>query len=451
MPRQSRPREPEIGYLSSISSQTQALYDIGLFRSRPDSRDVSKVDSDEEICLNSSENDGIYCRKPLPPPPLNLDKIKVHQARHPIHHGAVPTYLSDASAHGHSQRYDQNVIDSNPLNKRLPIEPGLLTTGRSPIEWTERDNLPNEDSETSSHHGISPTVSYSTKLQHVSQNEQGSGVCHTTVHGILATEGYERSDLGGMSHFSTHSEDEKVERLASGQSLSQRCQARRIRSHEPRADSPRTKVKNSRFRHILDGTTGKHAVPKIPRQLTLLNAKIKSALAPCPSPSYQPSTLEGMTELNERRLLSRFFGFDRMPQLDPLDEGRLRIIQYYLTIQPDPDLVIGQDIYPLASCAWLRNRIINSVYRLPFDRGRLRGLLLEDISTHTVNRGFGLLWNFLEDCGPKARCNALSMDRRKAQIDDAQREWFQVSTLAYRCAVMRRRRPFVLHETPMLR
>lgn len=58
MPRQSRPRESEIGYLSSISSRTQALDDIDLFSSRADSRDVSKVDSDEEICLNSSENDG---------------------------------------------------------------------------------------------------------------------------------------------------------------------------------------------------------------------------------------------------------------------------------------------------------------------------------------------------------------------------------------------------------
>ncbi|KAJ5318675.1 hypothetical protein N7476_005095 [Penicillium atrosanguineum] len=96
-------------------------------------------------------------------------------------------------------------------------------------------------------------------------------------------------------------------------------------------------------------------------------------------------------------------------------------MQQYLRNQPQPKSVLNEEIYPLVCCVWLRNFIVDSLHTLNFDRGRLLGLQLKDNVTQNVHRGFGLLWDFLEACGPKALHEDCTLGWQK----DAELRWFQ--------------------------
>lgn len=120
---------------------------------------------------------------------------------------------------------------------------------------------------------------------------------------------------------------------------------------------------------------------------------------------------------SEKRLLVNLLGFDLMP-LSLFDEAGLHGVKSCLAAQPHPDTVHQDVEYPIASCVWLREFIIATRSQLNFDRGRLRGLKLEDRRTVNVHRGFGLLWEFVEDCG---KTGYHEKDKNH------QLQWFQVS------------------------
>ncbi|KAJ5751539.1 uncharacterized protein N7511_008504 [Penicillium nucicola] len=147
---------------------------------------------------------------------------------------------------------------------------------------------------------------------------------------------------------------------------------------------------------------------------------------PSPKPFRQPS-LPSPEQLSEQRLLCMFFGFDLMGLSHLLNNDRLRRVRHYLASQPLPDMMVDGERYPTATCAWLRNFIVDSPYRLNLDRGRLRGLRLDDNASHNINRGFGLLWDFVEACGSKARCAINEGGNLDAVNKEDQLRWFQVS------------------------
>jgi hypothetical protein len=256
-------------------------------------------------------------------------------------------------------------------------------------------------------------------LQNTTKKDQQSAVSPNTVKNLAASENYGTSGNRGKSALLTPVNN-KDKLRTSGQNIKPQCGVPRVKS-APRKGHPSQTGK--RLLHVLRSGMRKHVGSG-------RKGQTGSASTPCPTLYLQPSTLERMNGLHERRLLSTFFGFDLMSHLHPLNDARLQQIQHYLTTQPHPDSVIKEERYPLVCCVWLRNFIVASPHRLDFDRGRFRGLRLEDKSTQNVHRGFGLLWDFLEACGPNVGYQACAMGLRKAKKQDAQLKWFQVCTVS---------------------
>ncbi|KAJ6125935.1 hypothetical protein N7471_010428 [Penicillium samsonianum] len=69
--------------------------------------------------------------------------------------------------------------------------------------------------------------------------------------------------------------------------------------------------------------------------------------------------------------------------------------------------------------------LLKMLFGLEIDRGRLRGLKLDDESSQTVHRGFGLLWDFLETCGLKASYQNGVVSRCEEMDKENQLRWFQ--------------------------
>lgn len=140
-----------------------------------------------------------------------------------------------------------------------------------------------------------------------------------------------------------------------------------------------------------------------------------------PQSPFEPEQWYGDT------LLATFFGFDLMGQIQPLSGDRLHQVRHLLTTQLHPDLMVTDVRYPILSCVWLRNFIVESPHSLEFDRGRLRGLRLEDQSSQNIHRGFGRLWDFLNACGPTSDHEPGRARQGKAKSKKNQMLWFQVS------------------------
>lgn len=377
----------------------------------------------------SEENDACN-NEALLPRPLDLEKNKyrtfeTHQVRSPslVDSGGFSSLDGTAynSSHDFNQTWEE---DGYTKYKPLPPEPGDdFSVGLIPsVESTTRkygigesvvlSSSYNERSTKSLHHMMTPKTC---------ANEQLFATSPSLVSNFSATEKYESIDHQNKSDFSTRSEREQRHLRTSGQNEEPPDQGQCINSTQHQKISSRIK---SNLSYVLkSGKVRKLAVGARKRQTD-------GALTPRPTLCRQPSTLERMNEFYEKRLLYTFFGFDLMKQLHlPLDNARLQQIQHYLTVQPHPDSVINEDSHPLVSCVWLRNFIATSPHRLDFDRGRRRGLHLEDKSTQNVHRGFGLLWDFLEACGPNVRYEACAKGLRKEKNKSTQLEWFKVCTI----------------------
>lgn len=164
--------------------------------------------------------------------------------------------------------------------------------------------------------------------------------------------------------------------------------------------------------------------------LQSLAAKATEALRPgakCPALCSIPRPI-GIEELHGDKLLAVFFGFDFMGQIRPLSGVRLHHVRHLLTTQPHPDTRVNDVRHPIFSCVWLRNFIVNAPNRLEIDRGRLRGLRLEDESGQNIHRGFGRLWDFLNACGSHSDHESGVAFRERTKSKQNQLLWFQVSS-----------------------
>ncbi|OKP12894.1 hypothetical protein PENSUB_1459 [Penicillium subrubescens] len=124
-----------------------------------------------------------------------------------------------------------------------------------------------------------------------------------------------------------------------------------------------------------------------------------------------------------RGLLSTFFGFEG--HLDALNGRQLERVRYLLANQPRPEDVIDKDIYPNSCCVWLRNFIVAFIRKLNFDHSRRTGLTDLHGNLHGVHRGFGLLWGFLDACGPTVVLTGVTKGGNALN----EFQWFQVGTL----------------------
>lgn len=390
--------------------------------------ELSADEGDSEPYENFSEETSTFNDEPLSPRPLDPKrgrhcKFRSHQARHATHVNSGLAASSHATPYGPAQN-DERAIYSNQdpdrdrKNKPLPLAPD----DRSSMELVPRtestarnyciDEALTLPSSKDDRYSMSV---YSMTLQNAAKKDQPSAKSSNAVKELATSENYGTSDHRSKSALLTFSEHKKD----TGQNIKSQCRVRRVKSVPRIVDPSQT---GKKLLHVLKGGMRTHVGSG-------RKSQTGDASTPCPALYLQPSTLERMNELHERRLLYTFFGFDLMSQLHPLNDARLQQIQHYLTTQPHPDSVIKEERYPLVCCVWLRNFIVASPHKLDFDRGRLRGLRLEDKSTQNVHRGFGLLWDFLEACGPNVRYQACAMGLRKAKKQDAQLKWFQVCTV----------------------
>lgn len=135
------------------------------------------------------------------------------------------------------------------------------------------------------------------------------------------------------------------------------------------------------------------------------------------------SQFQRTAEALGRGLLSTFFGFEG--HLDALNGRQLDRVQYLLTNQPRPEDVIDKDMYPNSCCVWLRNFIVAFIRKLNFDPSRRTGLTDLHGGLHGVHRGFGLLWGFLDACGPTVVLTGVTKGGNALN----EFQWFQVGTL----------------------
>ena len=375
----------------------------------------------------SEENDACNT-EPLFPPPLNLEKKKYRTSE---------THCSSSLVDsGGSPSLGATANDSNPVDIQIWEEDGYIKYKPLPPEPDEDFSvglIPSVES-TTRKYGIGESAGLSSSYNHRSTkslhhmttpetcaNEQLFATSPSLVSQFSATENYEPIDHQNKSDFSTRSEREQRHLRTPDQNKEPPDQGQYVESTQHQKFSSR--IKSNLSRVLKSDKVRKLAVRARKRQT-------HGALTPRPTLCRQPSTLKKMNELYAKRLLYTFFGFDLMKQLHlPLDNARLQQIQYYLTVQPHPDSVVNEDSHPLVSCVWLRNFIATSPHRLDFDRGRRRGLRLEDKSTQNVHRGFGLLWDFLEACGPNVSDEACAMGLRKEKNKSTQLEWFRVCTI----------------------
>ena len=376
----------------------------------------------------SEENDACNT-EPLFPPPLNLEKKKyrtseTHCSPSLVDSGGSPSL--GATAYDSNPVYNQVWEEDGYIKyKPLPPEPGDdLSVGMiPPLESTTRQYGMDKSAVLSSSYNDRSTKSpHHMTIPETCANEQSFARSPSLGNDVSATEKYESLDHRSKSDFSTQSEREQSHLQISGQNKKPSYQGRCIKSTQHKKLS--SSIKSSLVDVLKSGKVRKLAGRARKRQTN-------GVVTPCSTLCRQPSTLEAMNQLYEKRLLYTFFGFDLMnPLRPPLDNARLQQIQHYLTVQPHPDSVINEDRYSLVSCVWLRNFIATSPHRLDFDRGRRRGLRLEDKSTQNVHRGFGLLWDFLEACG-SVRDQTRAMGLRKENNKSTQLEWFRVCIISF--------------------
>ena len=363
----------------------------------------------------------------LSPRPLDPKKgrhtYENHQAQCPTNFksgltSSLDGLVYDSSQNHHSMTDSNRVADQDKKNKPLPLEPDH--PGLDPrAESTPRNHridqalvLPS-----SKENRYSMSI-YSVRGQYLTENDQGFAVSPSPVNNLAASKHYGASDHRSKSALSTLSSKKKGNLRNSSRNEESSCRLRRIKKVPHKGDQNQSR---KRLLHVLKDEMRKHV--RSDRK-----GQTDGSSSLCPILYCEPSTLARMNEFHERKLLDAFFGFELRSQLPPLNDARLQQIQHFLTAQPHPDAMINEATDPLVCCVWLRNFIVASPHKLDFDRGRLRGLRLEDKSTQNVHQGFGLLWKFLKDCGPSVPGEK---DPREEKSTEAQLKWFRVRTISF--------------------
>ena len=364
---------------------------------------------------DSSEDGTTYDGESLHPSPLDLEEGRRRtgnqQAGH-LNPRSSLTVLADNQIDFH----ERELINSDPKNKALPLSPAssagstkTLNYACGPVDLS----FENED-----HSAMLPNSMKPKLTSHTGQQYGPSMISAGSLFGI---EDCETPDPGSRYSVSVYSKPVNRNFQFPGRPR-KHSQTRHIETSDYRERSKQKKKNQISLRRVLNGgKIGKYVTPH------------KSARTFSPNSRQLTSSLEKASELNQQRLLQCFFGFDCEceSQLCSLNNTTMRQIQQYLDDQPQPDSVINEKMYPLVCCVWLRNFIVDSLHPLDFDRkfdrGRLLGLQLKDESTQDVHRGFGLLWKFLEACGPKGPYKDCTWGWRRNNDKDAELRWFQVS------------------------
>ena len=362
----------------------------------------------------------------LSPRPLDPKKgrhtYENHQAQCPTNFKSGLTSSFEGLGYDPPQNY-QRVTDSNRdadrdrKNKPLPLEPdhpGLVPQAES----TPRNHRIDEAFAlpSSKENRYSMSI-YSTRGQYLTENDQRFAVTPNPVSNLVASEHYGPFDHRCNSSLLALPHKKKNNLRNPSQTKKPRCRLRRIRNVAHKEDQNQNRkrllhaLKNERCKHVGSSKKG----------------QTDGSSTLCPILYCQPSSLARMNKFHERKLLHAFFGFDLSSDLHPFNDARLQQIKHFLTAQPHPDAMINEATDPIVCCVWLRNFIVASPHKLDFDRGRLRGLRLEDKSTQNVHQGIGLLWGFLKACGPSVTGDD---DSREEKSTEAQLEWFRVRTVS---------------------
>ncbi|KAJ5335772.1 uncharacterized protein N7506_005708 [Penicillium brevicompactum] len=398
---------------------------------------------DSEVCMHQVADEGgavvdsgdwqttldTYAWKPLPPVPLNLKDNVPRTPRAletppvnflPQHSSSLwdRTGGSDMDSlcpvrADHAIELDPNL---DPKNKPLPLEPSDSSMQHQPPSGPENEKSGDEEPRALR---LSPFPTGGTDLS-------------CLIVGLTAEQGQLPVCL-----------PDRVESVKPERRLQMKQKVRRGASHvDPSTEmSPPTYIKwQSQPRSANEGRSlsplfKNRRAPKYvdPDQGSLLQSPARKAscidqsrAVENPRVCYPQSPFEPEQRYGDT-LLATFFGFDLMGQIQPLSGDRLHRVRHLLTTQLHPDLMVADVRYPILSCVWLRNFIVESPHRLEFDRGRLRGLRLEDQSSQNIHRGFGRLWDFLNACGPTPDHEPGRARQGKAKSKKNQILWFQVS------------------------
>ena len=388
----------------------------------------------------------MYDWKPLPPRPLDPNRGSHRTSGDNQVWRTNPTEPklgspSGSQAHRRIISCFRNLVETNvdedqdPKNKPLPLEPFYHpdTQHQGPFGPTNNDRGTDEaqiicPSDTDACALIPQHLTLGYPISQVQMPVCSPRPLNSTVAGQALQLPGNGDRLGLLAH---PEKDEIDHQRIFGLSIEPPEKVRGVENAQWRWRSRRLQKGKCNLLHAPNGHNIRKQVNRgrayRPRLATAKPESTTNSLRPSPRLCRQPGTL-GMEEPSEHKLLSTFFGFDLMGQPHhPLNDARLHRVRHYLASQPHPDTMINGERYPIVSCAWLRNFIVTSPYKLNIDRGRLRGLRLEDNSSHNIHRGFGLLWDFLEACGSKARYPAHVVGNCDEMSKEDQLGWFQVS------------------------
>lgn len=405
-----------------------------------------RMPADPEVCLHSlAEGYGsrgysagrqptlvTYDWKPLPPLPLNFNNNALRtpistEIQHVNHFNSRSPSLSNRTASSHeysrspmrTKQAEELDLNRDPKNKPLPLEPYYTcSTQQQPrLACTDEEGgieeaqaLPSEP----------PFVTQKTIPNYLAVN-------YTADKGQIPARLPDPVNIGMSRPRAKIEQDGNCHRLnvkPSTKLLPSRHAKRRSQLSAAYSNRERSLVRSNdrRVRKYVNSERRYQHQSKA-RKITRASRNLPVEYS---RPCYQPSSI-GSQQLTEDTLLKIFFGFDLMGPVHPLTGARLDQVRRLLSIQPHPDTMVNDAIHPILSCVWLRNYMVGSPHRLEIDRGRLRGLRLEDESSQNIHRGFGRLWDFLHACGLNSSHNSGMVRRNESMNKDNQILWFQVS------------------------